>query len=77
MRPGTCGQAVGDRGGRSSVRHGHGAHRCIARGVRDEPGGRLRVVEGRGASRRQGRVGTRGWGSCNTVWRVGSWLAVG
>ena len=40
--------------------HGHGARRGMVRGVRDEPGGRLRVVEGHGASRRQGHVGTRG-----------------
>ena len=33
MRPGTCGQAVAGRGGLSSVGHGHGVRRGIARGA--------------------------------------------
>ena len=52
------------------VRNGHGARRGTAWGVRDEPGGRPRVVG-------QGPVGTRGWGSWCTVGRVGHGLAVG
>ena len=61
--------------------HGHGARRGMARGAKDEPGGRPHVVEGRGAPCRQGRVGTHGWGSWMEVvahsWVGGPWVGRG